>query len=111
MNLINKIVVIFFSSLLAIILIFIVIDLDKNKYKFTPIISDCPDYWTTTLDTTNENIIKCVNSKKLGNCEFPKLNITKQKLNSNNYKCSIKRRLNNCNITWDGITNNDTLKC
>ena len=42
MNIINKIVVTFFSLLLAIILILLVINLDKDKYKFAPIISDCP---------------------------------------------------------------------
>jgi len=111
MNIINKIVVTFFSLLLAIILILLVINLDKDKYKFAPIISDCPDYWTTTLDPTNENNIQCINSKNLGKCNMPKLSINKQQLNSNIFKCNLKRELNNCYITWDGLTNNDTLKC
>ena len=42
---------------------------------------------------------------------MPKLSINKQQLNSNIFKCNLKTELNNCYITWDGLTNNDTLKC
>lgn len=120
MNYINKIVLVFFSLLLVILLILLVINLNSNKYKFAPVISDCPDYWETTTDASN-NIV-CLNTHNLGNnssgCYFPKLVYKKNKLNtylmyySNmTLKCYLKRIFNACNVTWDGLTNNETLKC
>ena len=84
MNYINKIVLVFCSLLLVILLILLVINLNSNKYKFAPVISDCPDYWETTTDANN-NIV-CLNTHNLGNnsqgCYFPKLVYKKNEIDT-----------------------------
>lgn len=119
MNYINKIVLVFFSLLLVILLILLVINLNDNKYKFVPVTSDCPDYWETSTDASN-NIV-CKNTHNLGNNNCSNNSEFRYKKNSlNTYvnfannmtlKCFFKMILNQCNITWDGLTNNDSLKC
>jgi hypothetical protein len=111
MNIINKIVLIFFSLLLATLLVLVVINLNNSKYKFSPIISDCPDYWSIQVDPKNNNNITCLNTKNLGTCNIPKFSITKQELKLDSIRCMIKKTLNMCKFTWDGISNNDRLKC
>ena len=119
MNYINKIFLVFSTLLLVILLILLGIDLYTNKYKFVPVTADCPDYWETTTDASN-NIV-CINTHHLGNkllgCDIPKLRYKKNELNSYlkysnmTLKCFFKMLLNACNITWDGFTNNNILKC
>lgn len=119
MNYINKIFLVFSTLLLVILLILLGIDLYTNKYKFVPVTADCPDYWETTTDANN-NIV-CLNTHNLGKnspgCYLPKFVYKKNKLNTyltfNNMtlKCYLKMIFNACNITWDGLTNNESLKC
>ena len=112
MNIFYKIIIGFFLLLLVILLIILGIDLNNNKYKFVPVLSDCPDYWETTLDTNN-NIV-CINTHNLGlksQCNISKFTTDKKWFLSNHIKCNLKNFFNRCKITWDGLTNNDTLKC
>lgn len=118
---IKKIIVIFFILLLISSLIYLNIILNKKKNKFTPIISKCPDYWSLgklpkKFEHFNELVYYCKNDKKLGTCDNYKkgaflLNKNNTFFKNINIDCINKKEFNGCNITWDGITNNNNIKC
>lgn len=113
MNIVNNIIVGVFIILLAFLLITLGINLDKNNNKFKPIITKCPDYFKEGNELVKHNTASwysCLNDKKLG-CKVPKVWIHNDINDSNDIKCFYKNYLNNCNLTWDGITNDDSLKC
>ena len=81
--------------------------------KFPPVISQCPDYWSMDTEMKGKNkIIHCNNTLKMG----------KGAAESGNPKCNSfeagtvssdceKLGLSTiCNITWDGISDNPTIR-
>lgn len=98
------------SILLIIILVIIGVSLYTAKYSdsFPPVLANCPDYW---LDNSKGNASECVNVKGLGN------SACQRKIDFSSYStgnaglCSKKAWAKSCDITWDGISNDDTLKC
>ncbi len=100
------------AVILILCLIIIGITLYRGKYNdiFPPVLANCPDYW---LDASNGDSSNCVNVKNLGNdgCE-KRIDFSKKgRYGGPNSMCRKKKWANSCNITWDGITNNDELKC
>ena len=99
------------TILLVIVLIFIGISLYKNKnnYQYPPVVANCPDYW---LDESDESGVKCVNSKNLGKKECPKkMDFSAAFWSSDKGLCLKKSMANNCDLTWDGVTNNNSMVC
>jgi hypothetical protein len=97
--------------LLIIILIFIGISLYRNKknFQYPPVAANCPDYW---LDESNGEGVKCVNPKNLGNKDCNKtLDFSAAFWSSDKGLCMKKSLANRCDLTWDGITNNNTMVC
>lgn len=97
--------------LLIIMLFFIAISLyrNKNNFQYPPVAANCPDYW---LDESNGEGIKCVNPKNLGKKECPKkLDFSAPFWSSDKGLCMKKSMANRCNLTWDGVTNNNSMVC
>lgn len=73
------------------------------------VIGTCPDYWR--LESNGE----CSNEKGLGKlnngvpaCSL-KMNFANQPFNLQNGLCEKKKWAQNCELTWDGITNDDSI--
>lgn len=84
----------------CIILVIIVTMLNnaKNKSKFPPELSICPDWWE--YDMTNK---KCINPKNLGTSNT---NCGENHFNSSIMNENIKVKKDwakNCKILWDGV--------
>lgn len=97
--------------LLIIFMIFIAISLYRNKknFQYPPVVANCPDYW---LDESNGDGIKCVNTKNLGKKDCPKkLDFSAPFWSSDKGLCMKKNMANRCNLTWDGVTNNNSMVC
>ena len=97
--------------LLIIVLIFIGISLYRNKqhFQYPPVAANCPDYW---LDESNGDGVKCVHPKNLGKKECPKkLDFSAPFWSSDKGLCMKKNMANRCDLTWDGVTNNNTMVC
>lgn len=98
------------SVFLIVIFIFMALLTYGTKSTFTPLVSNCPDYWFDSYDPTNADPTKtpsgtCYNEMSLGESgcsktmDFSKMNV-----------CEKQRWAKNCNIMWDGITD-AKLKC
>lgn len=99
-----------FSILLIIVLLIIGVSLYTAKYSsaYPPVLANCPDYW---LDNSSGNASECINVKSLGNSACQRKMDFSSYSTGNAGLCSKKKWANSCNVTWDGISNNDTLKC
>lgn len=96
---------------LVIFFIFIAISLyrNKNNLQYPPVAANCPDYW---LDESNDTGIKCFNAKNLGNNSCPKtLDFSAPFWSSDRGLCMKKNMAIRCNLTWDGVTNNNSMSC
>ncbi len=78
----------------------------KQKQKWPPTESSCPDYWVDN-GTNGSN---CVNTLSLGKCKDAP-NFFKAPYVGSGGSCKKKGWANGCQVTWDGITygygNND----
>jgi hypothetical protein len=98
-------------TLLIIFLIFIGISLYKNKSnsQYPPVAANCPDYW---LDESTGSGVKCYNAKNLGNSSCPKtLDFSAPFWSSDKGMCMKKSMALRCNLTWDGVTNGNSMVC
>jgi hypothetical protein len=99
------------SIILLIILSVVGVYLYKNKHVLVGEnkvkVMNCPDYWIE--DPNNKNV--CINSKNLGTCDVNDMDFSLSKWNGNQGLCSKKKWAMSCNLTWDGITNNSSVKC
>jgi hypothetical protein len=99
------------TIILMICLFFIGISLYKNKqsYQYPPVVANCPDYW---LDESTDITKKCTNVKGLGNKNCPKtFDISAPFWSSDRGFCLKKNMAKKCDITWDGVTNNNSMIC
>ena len=103
--------IIVFIVILLISLAFISVVLYNSKYtkSFPPVTPNCPDYW---LDNSKGNGGNCFNIKNLGDEACQRT----MDFSTGTYKgagglCKKKKWAESCHITWDGIANNDQLKC
>lgn len=97
--------------LLIIIMIFIGISLYRNKknFQYPPVAANCPDYW---LDQSTEGRIVCVDAKNLGKKDcMKKINVSEASWLSEKALCQKKQWANRCELTWDGVTNNNSMVC
>lgn len=103
----QKTVLIIGAVLLILILLVISIALYRNKTTgdFPPVISDCPDYWVSQLES-GQNI--CSNVKHLGKASCSKkMNFNKPPWNGSDSVCYKSKWAKACDLTWDGITNSN----
>ena len=98
------------AILLIICLVIIGVSLYTAKYSdaFPPVLANCPDYW---LDKSSGNASECFNIKGLGKPECERTKDFSSFSTGNAGLCSKKKWAKSCDITWDGISNNETLKC
>jgi hypothetical protein len=106
----NRIVMIVAIGMLIISLAMIGIALknQKNNVTFPPVISDCPDYYTSvkndegsTLWCRKDNDLSTNNDD---DCEFFDNSPTKYK--GVGGLCEKKKWADDCGVAWDGVTNN-----
>ena len=71
---------------------------NKKNLNYPPATSQCPDYWTATLN----NI--CENTNNLGTCTTKDFSDPIYQGDAGN--CEKSKWAQNCGIVWDGITNN-----
>jgi hypothetical protein len=102
-------------------MIFIGTILYQNKYSavYPPVGSECPDYWlnredkdapTSGVDPQPKEL--CYNVKNLGNASCNKeMDFTTDYWQGTQGDCRKLEWARKCDLTWDGITNNDTIKC
>lgn len=97
------------TAIITLIIIFITIAISlyiaKQKEKWPPILSQCPDYW---IDESI-NGSKCTNVKDLGTCKSPNsghytMDFTRPLFMGSNGICEKYKWAKGCDITWDGIT-------
>ena len=107
----QQIVIMIAIVLLIICLIFIGIALYRNKstLQYPPVVANCPDYW---LDESDDTSSKCVNAQNLGNSKCQKtLDFSGTNWSGDRGLCAKKKLAQSCELTWDGITNNSSIKC
>ena len=95
------------SILLVLILLFTGYILYRNKYtgEFPPVISECPDYWVSQIES-GQNI--CSNVKNLGKASCSKkMNFNRPPWNGSDSVCYKSKWARSCDLTWDGITNSN----
>ena len=99
--------------ILLLVLAVIGILLYRAKYsqQFPPVLPNCPDYW---LDNSTGDASSCYNTLNLGvkssSCSQT-MDFSTAAYAGKPGMCKKKKWANDCNITWDGISNNDKLKC
>ena len=104
-------VVIVFIIILLITLAFISILLYNAKYNqtFPPVTPNCPDYW---LDNSTGNAADCFNIQNLGATACSRnMNFSTSDYKGKPGLCKKKQWASDCKITWDGISNNDSISC
>jgi len=77
----------------------------KFGQDFPPVQSECPDYWIVNADGT------CTNKQNLGTCADGSQHTMNFTTDQWTGPGGLKKKCDwakNCNITWDGVTNNDT---
>jgi hypothetical protein len=107
----QQIVIMIAIVLLIICLIFIGVSLYRNKssVQYPPVVANCPDYW---LDESTDTTSKCVNAKNLGNSTCQKMyDFSSSAWSGDRGLCAKKKLAQECDLTWDGVTNNSSIKC
>ena len=93
--------------IIALVVIGIALSVTKNRHKWPPIVSDCPDWWISDGSGNNST---CINVKDLGVCPAATgephqvMNFNQQQFTGSNGTCAKYTWANNCNVSWDGIT-------
>ena len=83
-----------------------------SEAKFPPVLSDCPDYWTTSTKKHGDNtLVVCNNTLKMGRGPSKSSNPKCNSFNSGEVssKCEKLALTRHCAITWDGISDNSAL--
>lgn len=88
----------------ALLMIGVVLHKQKSNDNivFPPVVGDCPDYW---VNETNDDKVKCVNEKKLGDCHAT-MDFSLPRWKGDSGLCNKFKWARDCGITWDGVTNN-----
>ena len=93
----------------AIILIALLLFSSGNEDQWPPIVSDCPDYWIDRVDKEG-NSKKCFNVHSLGKSSCDKeMDFSTSFWSGSTGDCRKYRWANTCNVTWDGVTNNNSI--
>jgi hypothetical protein len=81
----------------------VIIRANNKKKRWAPIVSECPDYWK--LSKSEDGHVRCKPDKKNAEYASPYGFFSYQlPTKMNKYEYAIKN-----NITWDGITNDESL--
>jgi len=102
----QEITVIVALVLLVICLIIIGISLYNNTYKskYPPVTGDCPDYWK---DVGTSGSL-CKNVQNLGTCDITQKSFVGSEWQGSSGLCNKSEWAKGCDLTWDGVTNNNT---
>lgn len=111
----QKTVVIVALVVLVIALIFVAIMLvvQANSDNFPPYSSSCPDYWNMEQSDDDDGSDMCINSKSLGKVNHSgckQLDPNNSLFSGSSGDCNKYRYAKTCAVTWDGITNSETLR-
>ena len=80
----------------------------KNNVTFPPVISDCPDYYTSVKNPEGTDYLcnKDTNLSTNDDTECNTIDNSHTKFKGLGGLCAKKKWADNCGITWDGVTNN-----
>jgi hypothetical protein len=96
------IAIIVFLALIPVITI-VIMRANNKKKRWVPIVSECPDYWK--ISKSKDGHVRCKPDKKNADYASPYGFFSYQlPTKMNKYEYAIKN-----NITWDGITNDQSL--
>lgn len=94
--------IIVFLALIPVITI-VIMRANNKKKRWVPIVSECPDYWK--ISKSKDGHVRCKPDKKNADYASPYGFFSYQlPTKMNKYEYAIKN-----NITWDGITNDQSL--
>lgn len=116
----QKIVLTVALIVFILLIMFIGSVLYQNKYTsaFPPVVASCPDYWldkesnaTNPIDDSQDKTYgSCFNIKNLGNPSCSKeMNFNGDEWSGSDGNCRKYKWAKGCDLTWDGITNNDSI--
>ena len=81
----------------------------KSTAGYPPIIPECPDYWVSE-EANGKN--QCVNKNDMGSDSCAKvMDFSKSPWIGDSGLCRKLEWAKKCDLSWDGVTNNDRLKC
>lgn len=80
----------------------------KTAAKETMKKINCPDYWEDLSEGDGSN---CVNVKNLGTCGSNSMDFTTKQWLGDKGLCNKNEWAKKCDLTWDGITNNQSISC
>tara|TARA_B100000073_G_C23520225_1_gene487575 strand:- start:254 stop:574 length:321 start_codon:yes stop_codon:yes gene_type:complete len=88
--------------IVTLVVVFMMLYYSTSKVDFPPVIGKCPDFFVISSDGSS-----CENRAGISGG----VTWTNDPLNeaTNERLCEIKNLLNADNLTWDGITNNDSI--
>ncbi len=86
--------------LISLIVVFLMIR-RQNKLKWPPMVTECPDWWKASKDSTGR--VVCANVQNLGKCSAPFYPDDAQYTGADGL-CNKYKWATNCDIQWDGVT-------
>ena len=97
----QKLVLIIATVILVIFMfsIWLLVRNAATKYKFPPMVSQCPDCWI------NIGTNKCSNAKNLGTCSDKVMDFSEPKYQGPKGDVAKCKWAKSCGLVWDGITN------
>ena len=104
-NLGFKVATVSIAALILIILLTFIgysLSTHNSNQQFPPVVAECPDFWVA-----KEQGI-CSNPKNLGNCSGP-VNFNQNQFQGAEGDCNKFKWAQTCNVSWSGITNNNSV--
>jgi hypothetical protein len=104
----------FVSTMIFLVVILCIIgyfmSISKKKQTYPPSIADCPDYYSLNSNGSCKIGANIKASDIMCNSEdFKQDKYKKEGYDFTSGLCAKKMWANKCEVTWDGITNNDSL--
>ena len=96
--------VLIIAAIVLVIFLFAMWVLIRNaakNYKFPPVLSECPDYWTSIGANS------CNNAKNLGTCGDKVMDFSASTYKGSQGNIAKCKWAKSCGLVWDGITNNN----
>ena len=95
--------------IISLIVIGIMLANSKSKEAFPPLKGSCPDYWVE-VEGDDKGEHRCINQRRLGDPKCDReMDFSTNKWMGIQGACNKQKWAKQCNLTWDGITNNNSV--
>jgi hypothetical protein len=81
----------------------------SSNSDWSPIVSECPDYWNITTDASGSLV--CDNTHNLGTCSTTTMDFTTDYYSGADGTCNKYTWATGCGLQWDGITSGISNPC